>query len=205
MRSFDFDTDYVLEDDRVRLSPLRLEHIEPLLPISNEPDLWTFILEKGHGKKKLTTYVVSAINNRKYKKEYPFIVFDKALGKYAGITRLYEYSKELKNIKLGHTWYGRDFRGTGLNKHCKYLFFEFVFEVLQLERVGFGAHADNHVSIKAMKSVGCKQEGVLRNFIPSLNGNGRADIVLMSVLKEEWLVSTKHMLKQKLTTKSETL
>ncbi|WP_299553496.1 GNAT family protein [Seonamhaeicola sp.] len=205
MLKFDFDTDYVLEDNRVRLSPLKLEHIEPLLSIANETDLWTYILEKGNGLENLTRYVLSAIENRRFKKEYPFVVFDKTKNEYAGMTRLYEYSKDLKTIKLGHTWYGENFRGTGLNKHCKYLLFEFIFEKLQLERIGFGAHIENKVSIAAMTSVGCKKEGVLRNFIPSLDGKGRADIVLMSILKHEWKHSAKRMLEQKLKTKSKAL
>ncbi|TYA70067.1 GNAT family N-acetyltransferase [Seonamhaeicola marinus] len=198
MLNFDFNNDYTLENDKVKLSPLKLEHVEPLISISNEDELWTFMLEKGNGWENLTKYILSAVNKRKFKKEYPFIVFDKVKNEFAGTTRLYEYSSELKTIKLGHTWYGKAFRGTGLNKHCKYLLFEFVFDVLKLERIGFGAHADNKVSIAAMKSVGCKEEGVLRNFIPALIGKGRADIVLMSILKEEWQEEWKMKLEQKL-------
>ena len=70
---------------------------------------------------------------------------------------------------------------------------------MELERVGFGAHAENKVSIAAMKSVGCKEEGVLRNFMPSLNGKERADIILLSILKDEWFEKVKTELKAKLT------
>lgn len=199
--NFDFDSDYVLEDDYVRLSPLKLEYVEHLLLISNEPYLWTYMLEKGNGLDNLTEYVLSAINNRNSKKEYPFIVYYKVAKQYAGTTRLYEYSNKLRTIKLGHTWYGKLFRGTGLNKHCKYLLFEFAFEKLKLERIGFGAHAENKISIAAMKSVGCIKEGVLRNFIPSFDGKGRADIVLMSILKKDWEDKVKIELKDKLNIK----
>lgn len=199
MLNFDFSNDYVLENERVKLSPLKLEHIESLIEISNESSIWTYMLEKGNDWEHLTKYILSAVNKRKFKKEYPFIVYDKQKDAFAGTTRLYEYSSALKTIKLGHTWYGEAFRGSGLNKHCKYMLFQFLFETLQLERVGFGAHADNKISIAAMKSVGCKHEGVLRNFIPSLDGEGRADIVLMSILKEEWLLKEKAALQQKLT------
>ena len=179
--------------------PLKIEHVEYLLDISEETNLWTYFLEKGNGLENLTHYIASTVHNRGCQKEYTFIVFDKIKNLYAGTTRFYDYSSELKTIKLGHTWYGQCFRGTRLNKRCKYLLLQFAFEALKLERVGFGAHTENRISIAAMKSVGCKEEGVLRNFIPSLNGRERADIILLSILKDEWFEKVKTELKHKLT------
>ncbi len=195
---FDYVKDYILEDDLVILSPLRLAHTEELLYMSEEESIWTYFFENGKGYENLSAYITSAVANRASKAEYPFAVFDKKQQRYAGTTRLYQYIEDLKTIKLGHTWYGEAHRGTGLNKRCKYLLFEFVFEKLNLERIGFGAHAENKISIAAMKSVGCKQEGVLRNMFPAINGKDRADCVLMSILREEWLAHVKIELKQKL-------
>jgi RimJ/RimL family protein N-acetyltransferase len=56
---------------------------------------------------------------RENKTQFPFIVFDKKSGKYAGSTRFMISILNLK-LLLGFTWYGRQFRGTGLNKHCKF-------------------------------------------------------------------------------------
>lgn len=201
MIKFEYSAEYILEDDNALLSPLKVEHISRLVDISNENNLWTFILEKGNGLDNLTKYIKAAIRNRALKKEYPFIVFDKTKNQFAGITRFYEYSDVLKTIKLGHTWYGQEFRGTGLNKHCKYLLFDFAFEKLGIERIGFGVHEDNKTSIEALKSVGCSKEGVLRSFIPSLDNKGRADIILFSILKNEWFNSKRSVLKYKLNTK----
>ena len=178
MFEFDYSENYILEDDFVKLSPLNIEHVEGLLDISNEWNVWTYFLEKGNGQENLTNYVLSTLNNRKLKKEFPFVIFDKVKNEYAGTTRLYDYLTDLKSIKLGHTWIGEKFRGTGLNMHCKYLLLEFAFEKLEVERIGFGAHIDNKRSIAAMKKIGCKEEGVLRNFIPSLDGKGRAHVIL---------------------------
>ena len=201
MEKLDFSKDYVLENDNVRLSPLKIEHIMSLLEISKDPTIWKYFLEKGNGIDDLTKYINNTVNNRKINKEYPFIVFDKNKKQYAGTTRFYDYSIEISTIKLGHTWYGKNFRGTGINKHCKYLLFEFAFETLDVERIGFGAYSDNEISIAAMKSVGCKKEGVLRHMFPSINGNGRTDAILMSILKQEWQESIKLELKNKLTNK----
>jgi len=101
-------------------------------------------------------------------------------------------------VKIGHTWIGKEFQGTGLNKACKYLLFEFLFEKLGFERIGFGASALNVRSIKAMESVGCTIEGKLRDFLPIKDANERVNIVLLSILKKEWLNKTKEELRIKL-------
>lgn len=198
MATLNFLKDYILENEYVRLTPLKKLHINSLLEISKEPEIWTYFLEKGNGLKNLTAYVNNALNKKKEKKEYPFIVFDKNKNQFAGTTRLYDYSTELKTIKLGHTWYGKGFRGTKLNKNCKYILFQFAFENLEVERVGFGAYSDNKISIAAMKSVGCQKEGILKNMFPAIDGNGRTDAILMSILKEDWLKKEKDLLKNKL-------
>ncbi len=199
----DWSENYVLEDDFVRLSSLESMHIRPLYDLTLDPKIWTYFLEKGQGGQQYETYINNAITQKKLKKEYPFVVFDKKKKQYAGMTRFYDYSSELQTIKLGHTWYGKAFRGTGINKHCKYLLFEFAFEKLEVERIGFGAYATNTISLAAMKSVGCHQEGVLRNLFPALDGNGRTDCALFSILREEWFDTAKDALRKKLRTLSQ--
>lgn len=195
---FDFKKEYILEDKRVQLIPLATAHITPLLNLSLDADIWTYFLEKGQGGQQFELYINNAFTQQTKHKEYPFVVFDKKHQNYAGMTRFYNYDEELQTIKLGHTWYGKNFRGTGINKHCKYLLFEFAFEQLQVERIGFGAYATNVISLAALKSVGCQQEGVLRNLFPALDGMGRTDCALFSILRTEWLNKVKLELGKKL-------
>ncbi|MCM5662954.1 GNAT family N-acetyltransferase [Galbibacter mesophilus] len=201
MLNFDFNEDYILEDDFVKLSPLKIEHVENLIEIANETDIWKYSFLKGNGIENLTRYIRATIENREAKKDYPFIVFDKVKNKFAGSTRYCEIVPPLKAIRLGYTWYGKEFRGTGLNKHCKYLLFEFAFEKMGAERIGLAAYAENKISIAAMQSVGCKKEGVLRGIFPATNGNGRSDAVMLSILKYDWERNVKLELKRKLNKK----
>lgn len=194
----DWSKEYILENKFVRISPLNTEHIPLLYNLSLDPGIWTYFLKKGQGGKKYHTYMNNALTQKAAQKEYPFVIFDKTKKQYAGMTRFYAYSHQLQTIKLGHTWYGKNFRGTGINKHCKYLLFEFAFEQLGVERIGFGAYASNTISLAAMKSIGCTPEGVLRNLFPALDGNGRTDCALFSILKAEWLSDKKIKLKAKL-------
>ena len=56
--NFNFKTDYILEDERVILSPLESKHIENLLTFSeNEPEIWKFSLIQASGKENLKHYI----------------------------------------------------------------------------------------------------------------------------------------------------
>lgn len=197
--NFNFSNNIILEDDLVLLRPLQESDVENLLEISiNEPETWKYSLVGADGKENLITYIHSAIKARKSQKEFPFIIFDKKSQKYAGSTRFYDINLEYKTLQLGYTWYGSAFRGTGLNKHCKFLLLQFVFETLGLERVEFRADNNNERSIAAMKSIGCKVEGVLRSHMPTADSNVRRDSIVLSILKSEWFDEVKANLKRKL-------
>jgi RimJ/RimL family protein N-acetyltransferase len=194
-----FPPNTILEDDAVLLRPLEESDVENLLEFSNnEPETWKYSLIQVDGKENLTNYIQLALKARENKTEYPFIVFDKKSGKYAGSTRFYDINLAFKTLQLGYTWYGKEFRGTGLNQHCKFLLLQFAFETLGLDRVEFRADNNNQRSIAAMKSIGCKVEGVLRDHMPTYNSDTRRDSIILSILRQEWFDEVKINLKAKL-------
>lgn len=95
--------------------------------------------------------------------------------KYAITLRLYEINLQYKTVQLDYTWYGQAFRGTGLDKHCKYLPLESAFETLRIDQVEFRADNNNKQSIAVMKSIGCKAKGILRSHMPKLKRDVRRD------------------------------
>ena len=192
---FDFGSDYSLQDDCVLLRPLSQDDCNNLLEFSlNEPTTWKYGLVSAAGEENLTTYIQQALEGREQQKMYPFIVFDKLTQQYAGSTRFYDMNIGFKTLQLGYTWYGERFRGTGLNKHCKFLLLQFAFETLGMLRVEFRADNTNERSINAMKKIGCKVEGVLRQDVPRVSG-GRRDSIVLSILKDEWENGVKQNLK----------
>jgi N-acetyltransferase len=198
MSGFNVRKDYTLENDFVLLRPLTVNDFDNLLPFSlNEPELWKYSLLQGGGSDNLRNYLQLAVAAREAEKEYPFIVFDKRSGTYAGSTRFYDIQLFHKSLQLGYTWYGKAFHGTGLNKNCKYLLLEFAFEQIGMERVEFRADNNNQRSIAAMKSIGCSVEGVLRSNNTKHDGS-RRDSIVLSILKNEWEGGVKSRLKQRL-------
>lgn len=191
---------YILEDERALLRPLQPGDEKYLLPFSlNEPYIWKYSLISAAGEDGLKKYLNLALKGRASGKEYPFIVFDKLKNEYAGSTRFYDINIPFQTLLLGSTWYGSSFRGTGLNKHCKYLLLSFAFEELGMERVEFRADNNNARSIAAMKSIGCTVEGVLRNHQPTLDIGRRRDSIVLSILRNEWLSEIKEKLAARLT------
>jgi RimJ/RimL family protein N-acetyltransferase len=198
--NFSIKNNYVLEDNIVLLRPLQKEDFDNLLPIAlHEPETWKYSLVTAAGEDGLKNYMNLAFAEKEKEKEYPFIVFDKRANEYAGSTRFYDINISFKTVQLGYTWYGKKFRGTGLNKHCKFLLLSFAFEKIGMERVEFRADNDNAKSIAAMKSIGCKVDGILRNNMPTREEGKRRDSIVLSILKNEWFGEAKEMLKKKLT------
>ncbi|MDB5120521.1 MAG: acetyltransferase, ribosomal protein N-acetylase [Sphingobacteriales bacterium] len=189
---------YKLEDERVLLRPLeRNDNLHLEYFAENEPELFKYSLSLVAGKENLKNYINLTLSAREKETEYPFIVFDKLTGKYAGTTRFYDIQLKNKSLQLGYTWYGKEFHGSGLNKHCKFLLLEFAFETIGIERVEFRANNLNERSKAAMISIGCTVEGVLRQSILEPNGF-RRDTIVLSILREEWQNGIKERLQAKL-------
>ncbi|MGV8878651.1 MAG: GNAT family N-acetyltransferase [Sphingobacteriaceae bacterium] len=194
----DFDKDYILENDKVILRPLIASDYDLLLGIStNEPDTWRFNALGASGSENLKRYIDTALNNRKAKIDYPFMVIDKAENKAIGSTRFYAINPANKTLEIGYTWYEKRYQRTYVNRNCKYLLLKFAFEQLNMERVGFRANSLNRRSIAAMKKIGCVEEGVLRNFSTDAAGN-RIDAIVLSIIKSEWFETGRKNLKNKI-------
>lgn len=186
MATLDFSIAHQVEDDAVILRLLRPSDAEHLLHFArNEPEIWNYSLIRINNEEELTGYLQLAEQQYQEQKEYPFIVYDKRSGTYAGSTRFYDIQLAASTLQLGYTWYGKAYQGTGLNRHCKLLLLQFAFETLGMERVEFRADARNARSIAAMKKIGCVEEGILRNHLVLPDGGRRSSIIL-SILRSEW-------------------
>ncbi|HMP94580.1 MAG TPA: GNAT family protein [Phnomibacter sp.] len=180
-----------LETERVmlrRLLPDDLSHLQHF--VVQEPDIWKYSLSPVTNLQEFSTYISEACQGFEAGHSFPFIVFDKQLQSYAGSTRYYDIQWQAGSLQIGYTWYGHNFRRTGLNRHCKYLLFQFAFEQLEMERVELRADAENETSLTAMQAIGCTLEGILRSHVPRALG-GRRNTAILSILKQEWYSKVK--------------
>ncbi len=174
-----------LENSRAKLVVLESFHYRDLLPLSKEVDLNAYGGSDISTDTKLKAYIKDAITRREASTALPFIIFDKKLARFAGSTRFGNIDKLNKVVHIGWTWLGKDFQGSGLNQHIKYLMLRYAFEKLDYERVEFRIDERNTRSRKAVEKIGATLEGILRKDIITKNDR-RRNSCCYSILKSEW-------------------
>jgi RimJ/RimL family protein N-acetyltransferase len=183
---FQFDSDLILEDARVRLEPLQIGHLDALCPIAEGyPDLLRYSPSPFGSREKLLDYFEDAWASRKLQTRYPFAVFDKEKSAYAGSTSFANVSLFHQRLDVGYTWYAPPFQRSGLNRHCKFLLLRHAFEFLEMERVEFKIDSRNQASRTAVEKIGGQLEGTLRSHTLMADGY-RRNTMVYSILKSEW-------------------
>jgi len=174
-----------LENDFVKLSLLDLSNCEYLLDIAKQKDLIQYSPSDINSLEKLKAYVQTAVDGYYHKTIIPFIIYDKRTQSYAGSTRYGHINIVNKVLHIGWTWIGKQFQGTGLNTHMKFLMLEYAFEALQFEKVEFRIDERNTASRKAVEKLNATLEGILRKDTLMLDGYKRSTCCY-GILKEEW-------------------
>jgi len=133
----------------------------------------------------LQLYVETALEDRRNKGRYPFVIINKADGAFAGSTSYGNISVPNQRLEIGWTWLDKQFHGAGLNKNCKFLLLEYAFGELGMERVELKTDSRNWQSRKAIEKIGGIFEGELRSHTLMRDGF-RRNSVYYSILKGEW-------------------
>ena len=180
-----FEDALTIENSRARLEPLQPYHYLKLLPIALEKELWLFTSNFVDNEVDFKRYFDNALTERKAGLSYPFAVYDKISGQYAGSTRYGNISFLHKKLEIGWTWYHPNFQGTGLNKACKVLLLDHGFDVLNLNRIEIKTSSLNLKSQAAILKIGAVKEGIFRNHLITERGILR-DTIYYSFIKEEW-------------------
>ncbi len=180
-----FNEHIVLENDVVRIEPLEDKHFNLLLPIALNKQLWQFTILQINNENDFRKYFETALKDKKEKKSYPFVYFDKQTHLYAGSTRFSNIDFANKKLEIGSTWIAPNLHGKEFNKNCKFLLLSYGFEKLMLNRIELKTSHLNLKSQKAMLKIGATPEGVFRNHIINENGSIRHSHYF-SFIKEEW-------------------
>jgi N-acetyltransferase len=180
----------------VRLEPLTLDHVPDLFSAS-DPSIWKYML---YGEitleKDMENWVRDMLQRAESGTDLPFAVVHLGTGKAIGATRYLEIRPQHGGLEIGGTWYGLDYQRTGVNTECKYLLLKHAFETLRCIRVQFKSDSRNEKSILAIKRIGAKPEGILRNHMILQDGTTRHS-AYFSILDSEW-TDVKKLLEEKL-------
>lgn len=180
-----FNSEIILQNKRVKLTPLKDEDLHALAEVAYDPSIWQLGMSNIKGEKELKEYIAIALKERSSELSYPFLIFNRQTNSVAGSTRYGNISFPHKRLEIGWTWIHPKHQGTGLNKACKFLLLQFAFETLRFNRVELKTDLLNQQSQKAIRNIGAKEEGIFRSH--SITSGGRIrDSIFFSIIKDEW-------------------
>lgn len=175
----------VLEGSRVRLEPLRHEHLADLALVAFDPPVWRWTTARPQDEAGLERWVEAALANAETGTERPFATIDLATGRAIGSTRFMSIVPEHRRLEIGWTWVGTAHQRSGANREAKLLQLSHAFEVLGANRVEFKTHARNERSRAALAGIGATFEGIFRSHMIMPDGSLR-DSAWFSVIADEW-------------------
>jgi len=143
----------ILQDDSVILTPLRSEEFEELLSVSCDPLIWAQHPNPDRWQREVfRTYFDGALVSGG-----AFMIRNKANGTAIGSTRFYDHDAAASEIKIGYTFFSREYWGRGTNQRVKRLMLEHAFKYVK--QVIFHVGANNMRSRIAMERLGAQLIG----------------------------------------------
>lgn len=148
-----FDLQPTLENDLIKMQPLKPTDFETLYAVANDPLLWEQHPNKDRYKREVfETFFKGAIESGG-----AFLVFDNKTNQAIGTSRFYGFDTNASSVVIGYTFIARDYWGKGYNKALKALMINYAFQFV--DNVIFHVGAVNVRSQKAVGNIGGKKIG----------------------------------------------
>jgi hypothetical protein len=155
-----------LEDDLVKLLPLKRGDLEALYSVASDPLIWEqHPANDRHEFKVFRKFFDDAMNTGS-----AFSIIDSRTNAVIGSTRYYDYDTAGSSICIGYTFLARRYWGGEYNSSVKTLMIDYAF--WHVDRIRFHIGAGNIRSQKATAKLGAVKTGeftTLRNGKPQLN------------------------------------
>ena len=150
-----FDLQPTLENDLIKIVPLKEEDFEALFAVASDPLIW----EQHPNKDRYQRAVFQNFFKGAIESQGAFIVYEKETGQVVGSSRYYELDEENSSVVVGYTFIGRDFWGKGHNRSLKTLMLDYAFQFV--DKVILHIGATNFRSQKATEKLGATKVGEL--------------------------------------------
>jgi RimJ/RimL family protein N-acetyltransferase len=142
-----------LQNELVLLTPLSTKDFEELYVVASDPLIW----EQHPNPDRYQRTVFSNYFDGAMASKGAFLIKDALTGAPIGSSRFYDHKPELKEIKIGYTFFSRACWGKPYNSNVKQLMLAHAFTFV--ERVVFHVGASNYRSQKAMEKLGAVKTG----------------------------------------------
>ncbi|OIV35920.1 GNAT family N-acetyltransferase [Mangrovactinospora gilvigrisea] len=176
----------VLTGERVRLEPLRIDHLGDLFAAGGgDEEVWRWQPGRAPQTEAELEQVMRGVLDPS-RGGVCFAVIDRQDGDRAvGWTGFWDISEADERVEIGWTWYARKVWRTAVNTESKLLLCTHAFEELGMGRVAWKTDHLNARSRAAIARLGAREEGTLRRHRRRADGTWR-DTVYFSMLAEEW-------------------
>jgi RimJ/RimL family protein N-acetyltransferase len=174
-----------LADDRVRLEPLGLQHVEGLKRAAADGELWNIRVTSVPEPDDTRGYVERALQGFAEGHRLAFAVVDAASGEVIGSSSYHDIVPAVERLEIGYTWYAKSRQRTHVNACAKLQLMTHAFETLGARLVGWRTDNFNFASQRAIERLGARRDGVLRHHALRRDGSIR-DTVMYSMSAGEW-------------------
>lgn len=143
-----FNLQPILQNEIIKLIPLKENDFELLYNIAKDPLIW----EQHPNKNRWQRDVFQNFFEGAIKSKGAFVIYDAQTNEAIGSTRFYDYKPEESEVSIGYTFYARSHWGGKYNPAAKKLMMEYAFQFV--DNVIFHIGAQNIRSQKAIEKLG---------------------------------------------------
>jgi RimJ/RimL family protein N-acetyltransferase len=174
-----------LADERIRLEPLGLGHVDGLKRAAGDGELWTIRVTSVPEPDDTRGYVERALQAFAEGHRLAFAVLDARSGEVIGSSSYHDIVPAVERLEIGYTWYAKSRQRSHVNAGAKLLLMTHAFETLGAKLVGWRTDNFNFASQRAIERLGARKDGVLRHHALRRDGTIR-DTVMYSMTAGEW-------------------
>ena len=174
-----------LADDRVRLEPLGLHHLEGLQRAAADGELWKIRVTGVPEPDDTRGYVERALQGFAEGHRLAFAVVDAFGSEVIGSSSYHDILPAVERLEIGYTWYAKSRQRTHVNASAKLLLMTHAFETLGAKLVGWRTDNFNFASQRAIERLGARRDGAIRHHALRRDGTVR-DTVMYSMTAGEW-------------------
>ena len=174
-----------LSDERIRLEPLGLQHVDGLKRAAADGELWKIRVTSVPDPDDTRGYVERALHAFAEGHRLAFAVLDAPTGEVIGSSSYHDIVPAVDRLEIGYTWYAKSRQRSHVNASAKLLLMTHAFETLGARLVGWRTDNFNFASQRAIERLGARKDGVLRHHAVRRDGTIR-DTVMYSMTAAEW-------------------
>lgn len=170
-----------LKGTHVLLRPTTIDDVDGLAAAHDDPDTLRFFPYGIDSQPPSRETVQRALASERL----VLTQVDIASGEIVGSTSLYNMSELHRRVTIGFTWISSRTRGTVINVESKLLLLEHVFGTLEAHRAELNVDDLNVRSRAAVRGIGAREEGALRQHARRRDGTWRTTMVY-GITVDDW-------------------